>query len=197
MCVYISQILQCHSRQRAFTLVELLVCLAIIAIVSGYMSPSFSAMVERNRAATAINWIVTAIIFTRDSAITMEQTVTLCPSSTGHVCGGRWYDGVIAFTDANQDRHIDGSDRLLRRFMFPVKGATLSWHAFRNRQYIQMTAEGFTNYQNGNFLYCPPDNDPRFARQLVINMQGRSRLSHDRNGDGIVDDVRGHDLICR
>ena len=185
-----------REMQRAFTLVELLICLVIMALITGYMVPSMGPMVERSRAASAINWIVTAVIFTRDAAITREQTVTLCPSASGHSCGGKWYDGAIAFTDANMDTHINGDDHLLRRFVFPVKGATLSWHAFRNRQYLQMTAEGFTNYQNGNFIYCPPDNDPRFARQLVINMQGRSRLSIDKNDDGIVDDRRGHDLTC-
>ena len=184
------------TRLRGFTLVELLVCLAVMAIVSGYIVPSVGSVVSRSRAATAINWLVSSVIFTRYTAVTMNQTVTLCPSATGHSCGGHWHDGAIAFTDANKDRRIDGADRLLRRFIFPVKGATLAWHAFRNQQYLQMTGEGFTNYQNGNFVYCPPDKDPRFARQLVINMQGRARLSTDTDGDGIVDDRRGHDLTC-
>ena len=59
-----------------------------------------------------------------------------------------------------------------------------------------MTGEGFTNYQNGNFTYCPPDGDLRFARQLVINVQGRVRMGHDTDGDGIVEDRRGKDVRC-
>lgn len=185
------------ARQQAFTLIELIICLAIMGIVIGYVAPTMGVMVKRSRAISAVNWVVVAVNFTRDAAITRNQVVTLCPSSTGKSCGGSWDIGAIAFTDANMNRHIDGQDVLLRHFQFPIKGASLTWHAFRNRHYLQMTGEGFTNYENGHFLYCPPNRDPKFADQMIVNMQGRVRLATDRNGDGIVEDARGHDISCR
>ncbi len=75
-------------------------------------------------------------------------------------------------------------------------GSTLKWRAFRNRQYLQMTPSGFTNYQNGNFVYCSQDQDLRFARQIVLNMQGRVKKSYDRNNDGLVEDRYGRHLRC-
>lgn len=181
---------------KGFTLIELLVCLAIAALLTGYAVPSLVTIEKRSQATVAINWLVSSVIYTRSAAVSYDTNVTLCPSKDGHTCGGSWQQGTIVFIDANLNHRIDGKDRLLRRFQFPVPGARVSWHAFRNRQYLQMTAEGFTNYQDGNFVYCPPDRNPRFAQQLVINLQGRSRVSTDRNGDGIVDDRRGHDLTC-
>ena len=183
-------------RTRGATLVELLICLAIVAILTDTLTPSISDLAERSRATSAINWIVTSVLFARHAAVTYNTTVTLCPSRDGRSCGGPWHAGTIAFIDVNADRHIGPRDKLLQRFEFPVPGATLSWHAFRNRQYLQMLGTGFTNYQNGNFVYCPPGGDIHFARQLVINMQGRPRLSHDVDDDGIVEDRRGHDLKC-
>lgn len=186
----------CKTNQHAFSLIELLICLAISAILLGYMSPSLSELRQRSNATSAINWIVTSVLFARHAAIVYNTIVTLCPSRNGRSCGGDWQEGAIAFTDSNADRHINHADRLLSRFEFPVPGARLSWHAFRNRHYLQMTNSGFTNYQNGNFVYCPPDGDNHFARQLVINMQGRTRLLHDIDHDGIVEDRLGHDLSC-
>jgi len=181
---------------RGFSLVEAVVCMALVSILLGYAFPSLNDMLKRSEATSAINWLVTTVAFTRHAAITRGVTVTLCPSKDGTTCGGHWHEGVIIFTDANRDRTIDSKDKLLHRARFPVDGATLTWHSFRNRQYLQMRGDGFTNYQNGNFVYCPGDKDSRFARQLVINMQGRARTSSDIDGDGIVEDRRGRDLTC-
>jgi type IV fimbrial biogenesis protein FimT len=184
------------STQPGVTLVELIICLAILSILLGFAVPSLSSLQKRSQATVAINWVVSSVVFARHAAITRNTPVTLCPSRNGVACGGSWHEGMIAFTDPNQNRRVDANDVRLQRFLFPVEGATLKWRAFRNQQYLQMTAEGFTNFQNGNFVYCPGDKDVRFARQLVINVQARTRLSSDIDHDGIVEDRNGRDLTC-
>ena len=84
---------------------------------------------------------------------------------------------------------------MLQRNHFEYPG-TIRWRAFRNRQYLQMTSAGYTNYQNGNFTYCPPNGDVYQARQLIINMQGRVRKPADIDNDGIIEDARGRDIRC-
>ena len=59
-----------------------------------------------------------------------------------------------------------------------------------------MTGNGYTHFQNGNFVYCPADGDLRYARQLVINVQGRARTSQDVDHDGFVEDRLGRHLTC-
>lgn len=186
----------CTRRTRAFTLVELLICLAIAAILLGLVGPSLSQLLRRNEATSAINWLVGNVVFARHAAVTNGTMVTLCPSRDGKQCGGKWHEGTIAFTDIDADRKLDADDRLLRRFEFPLEDGTIKWRAFQNRQYLQMTSRGYTNYQNGNFVYCPGDGDIRYARQLVINIQGRARTSKDVNGDGYVEDRYGKHLRC-
>lgn len=184
------------SIDRGFTLVEALICLAIAAILLGTATPAVTNMIKHNEAARAINWAVISVNFARHSALTFGTMVTLCPSKDGAACKGKWHEGTIVFTDTNMDRKVNGTDVLLKRFEFPVEGASLEWRAFQNKQYLQMTRHGFTNYQNGNFTYCPRDGDARFARQLIINIQGRARTAKDMDGDGIVEDTRGKNLTC-
>ena len=184
------------KRTVGFTVIELFVVMSISVITLGVVMPSLAHIVERNHTAISINWLISSVTYTRHAAITKRITVTLCPSDNGSTCSGKWHDGTIAFTDYNRDAQINGKDRLLHRFESPTNGSTITWRAFRNRQYLQMTHLGFTNFQNGNFVYCSQDRDPRYSRQLIINVQGRPRAARDRDGDGIVEDRYGRPLRC-
>lgn len=179
-----------------YTLIEGLIFVSILAIITGLAVPSVSAMIERNKAAIGINWIIRAINATRITAIETGTLTTLCPTTDDRSCGGQWHGRVMIFTDGNDDLIINGEDKLISVLDFPYPGSTLKWRAFRNRQYLQMTGTGFTNFQNGNFVYCSSNQKPEFARQIVLNMQGRVKRSYDRNSDGIVEDRYGRPLRC-
>ncbi|MBS03482.1 MAG: hypothetical protein CMQ24_12340 [Gammaproteobacteria bacterium] len=60
-------------------------------------------------------------------------------------------------------------------------GGIVRWRSFRNRQYLQFTGDGFTNYQNGNFVYCDATRNRRYARQIVLNVQGRAHMMSRRD----------------
>ncbi len=183
-------------RQSGISLVELLAVIALSSIILGLSLSSFRDMTQRNQATVTINWLIGSIAYTRHSALIKNSLVTLCPSTNGTSCGGDWQDGTITFTDHNADRKINGSDQFLKRFISPTRGGSIHWRSFGNRRYLQITPAGMTNYQNGNFVYCSPDRDPRFSRQIVINLPGRPRLAHDTNGDGLVEDRHGKPLRC-
>ena len=98
---------------RGFTLIEAIIVIAIIAIVSGVAVPALGRMIERNQAALAMNCVISAVRFTRDSAVTHGVLTTLCPSSTRTKCGEKWHDGILVFTDANADREVNNEDNIL------------------------------------------------------------------------------------
>lgn len=181
---------------KGFTLIEALTVLAISAILLGTMVPSVTHMLSRSQATAAHNWLIGSIMFARQTAISYGSLVTLCPSYDGNQCGGKWHDGTIAFIDRNRNARVDPKDVIMKRFHFPIEGATITWRSFRNRRYLQLTSMGYTNFQNGNFVYCSADQDPRYRRQIVINMSGRARTTHDVDKDGIIEDSRGRYLRC-
>ena len=185
-----------QNKRHGFSLIELTSTLAVLMIVFGLASPSLYRLIERNKAASGINWIIRAINLTRISAVDYGSLTTLCPTRDDVKCGGNWHDRVMVFTDPNDDRQLDEGERLILTLNFPYDGSTLKWRAFKNKQYLQMTSQGFTNYQNGNFVYCSKDQNPLFARQIVLNSQGRVKKSYDRNNDGLIEDIYGKHLRC-
>lgn len=183
--------------QRGLSLIELIAVLAIIALMSGMVFPSMSKIYERSEATTSINWIITAVNYTRHAAIQFRTMATLCPVAKDQLnCGGAWHDDLIVFADKNQDGKLNGQDYLLQKISSAKVKGTFKWRSFRNRQYLQITPLGYTNYQNGNFIYCPASQDPHLARQIVINMQGRARVVHTRDEHDIRIDRYGKALRC-
>ena len=56
---------------------------------------------------------------------------------------------------------------------------------------LTFRAEGYTNWQNGSFHYCPASGDARYGKVLIVNIQGRTALSVDADGDGIDEQANG------
>lgn len=183
-------------RQQGFSLIEMVSVMAIMGILMTAMWPSAQAIIERQRAVTMINWIVTAIHLARATAINRGQHVTLCAESITNMCGGDWHSRLLVFTDRNLNAEMDRGDVLIAAINPIHTHGTLKWRAFRNRPFLQFTSHGYTNYQNGNFTYCPLDENLDYARQVVVNVQGRVRLVHTRNKAGVRIDRYGKPLRC-
>jgi|TARA_B100000497_G_scaffold58179_1_gene66168 type IV fimbrial biogenesis protein FimT len=180
-----------------YSLIEIIIVMAIASIMMNLAVPSVTKIYHRSQATAMINWLVGTIHFTRHAAVNYGTTATLCPSVNVSIgCGGEWHNGVIVFLDHNRDAKINGRDKILSSFTPSVKNGTLKWRSFKNKKYLQLTEFGYTNYQNGNFVYCTDSRDAKLARQLVINVQGRVRLVHKRNEEGVNVDRRNKPLKC-
>tara|TARA_R110000824_G_scaffold318073_2_gene505273 strand:- start:14608 stop:15195 length:588 start_codon:yes stop_codon:yes gene_type:complete len=179
-----------------FSLIELIVVMALLTILINLGMPALFHSVERNQARVAINTIYRAINLTRHTAINNGVMTTLCRSADSQSCGGKWQQGFIVFTDRNADRLINDDDRLIQVFPAPSESGTLLFRAFQNKQYLQMTPQGFTNYQNGNFTFCPQSNNARLAQQVIINRSGRTYFARDSDGDGFKEGANGKSISC-
>lgn len=184
------------KQQAGFNLIELLICLVVITILLNSAIPSFSRSLKKNQIEITINAVNRAISLARSTAVSSGKMVTLCKSSNGSSCGGSWKQGLIIFTDQNKDRVINNDDEIVRVFpAFKLQGS-FEFKAFQNKQYLQMTPLGTTNNQNGNFTFCPGNNDAALAQQLIISRNGRTRYAQDYNGDGIRENAKGEALNC-
>lgn len=97
-----STIARCRAAPKhmhGFTLLELMITVAVGAVLLTIGVPSFVDLVRNNRAATNVNELLTAFSIARSESIKRGLNVTVCRSTNGTACGGTWADGWIVFRD--------------------------------------------------------------------------------------------------
>ena len=95
-----------------YTLLELLITLAIMAIVMALGIPSFNNALQNNRLESQTYDISTAFSLARMEAIDKGVTVTLCSSSDQATCRtdadqNNWAGGWILFRDINANGQVN------------------------------------------------------------------------------------------
>lgn len=186
---------QLNNKQTAFTLIELIITLTIIAILANISLPSFNGLVDKTKISAEVNALNGMLRSTRSLAISQLKKVTICPSQNGTECSKEWSDGYMAFIDLNGDRQLNQNDQLVQEHKIESKRIRLRWRSFGARNSLQWHQTGITNHQNGSFEYCYIDK-PKLARGLFITKAGRIRLSKDTNGDDIHEDAKGDNIQC-
>lgn len=90
------------NTQRGLTLMELLVTMAIAAVLMAAAVPAFTATIQTNRAAAQTNNFVAALARARNEAMKAGVSVTMCRSADQTTCdggGAGWEVGWILFTE--------------------------------------------------------------------------------------------------
>jgi type IV fimbrial biogenesis protein FimT len=82
------------TARQGFTLVELAVTVAVIAIVATIAVPSFNNLIRGNRLTSSANEMVSMLQTARIAAVSKRTSVSVCPSADGATCSGalglRW-----------------------------------------------------------------------------------------------------------
>jgi type IV fimbrial biogenesis protein FimT len=175
-----------------FTLVELMMTMAIAAIVLSIAVPSFQTFINNNRKTTSVNDLMTALSLARSTAITRRQQVTVCKSDDGATCKigalSNWSQGWMMFANPNNINGTTGLTNpavLLRvHGKLPGKISFVGNNNVINR--VAFTPQGLALGSNGTITYCDTQG-ANTASALVISLGGQVRHATDTNDDNIVD----------
>lgn len=163
--------------KKAFTLIELLIVLAISAILLVAMVPTTRDLWWRSSSTSEINKLVGLLQYARTAAIELHVPVSLCPSNDGKHCGGQWQNGVLLFTDPAASGNADHK-QILRVVNGFSQQAKLLWRSFTGKEFINIQPSPVSANAAGSFLYCPVSNYNHYAKRLVVNRLGRVRVSN-------------------
>ena len=164
-----------------FTLIELMVVVAIAAILASQAVPSLTATVRSIQLSTATNTFFTSLILTRSEAIKRNSRAVLCKSVAGGACdsSGGWEQGWIVFHDLNNNVTVDAGEVILLRQEALQVPLRLTGNT-NVANYISYTSTGTTEmvsgaFQAGTLTACTESLTRVVARQIVISSMGRPR----------------------
>lgn len=117
--------LNCRRRPRAalragscagFTLIEMMVVVAVLLITSIAAALSFSGTISGYRIAGAANSLSRDLQFARSEALKRGQPVSVCASTNAASCSSStaWQSGWIVFYDPDGDGAVNAGDTILR-----------------------------------------------------------------------------------
>lgn len=167
--------------RRGFTLVELLVVLAVGSILLAIAIPGYAFLVNASRLATVTNDLVTVLHLARSEAIKRGTRVTVCKTgNAGAVtpacdAAAGWHEGWLVYVDGGTRGVIDAGDTLLRvqERAHPEASITANHHISHFISYLPNgRTQGLTGLGNGTFEICVSGS----RRDIVINNAGRPRL---------------------
>ena len=94
-----------QNRSRGFSLIELMMAVAVAAILLALASPNFQQAIGKTRLASAASELTGAVQLARAEAIRNNRRVTLCRSVDGSNCdsSSSSWPGWIVFVDLNGD----------------------------------------------------------------------------------------------
>lgn len=177
-----------RRRSAGFNMIELMVSVAIGAILLGIGTSSYKYVTNSNRVSTEVNALLGDLMLARSEAIKQGVNVITCPpnsTSTGCASVNTWHSGWMMWADVNGDgSYTAGTDVLIR-----VQKAFTSTDTFTsgNSVYsVVFNREGFAINQpstSNNYititLHTAPTNN-QWTRCLQVGTYGA--LTTERYG---------------
>lgn len=91
-------------KTRGFTVLELMITVAVAGVVLSFGVPNFISLIADNRAVTHTNDVVASLNIGRSEAVRRGATITICSSTDGAACSGNtdWSTGWVIRTGAGE-----------------------------------------------------------------------------------------------
>ena len=166
-----------NKNNHGFTLIELMVTMAVVSIVLLTGIPALNQMTERNRLVTQINSISGSLTLARSEAIRAGTVVTVCATSNATTCNvTTWHSGWMAFTDKDKDAVVDaGTDTIILIHDAFNGDSELRLTLNPSAGVFQFLPDGSSrNAPRSTFILCPKDKVVNNAKAININFIGRA-----------------------
>lgn len=105
------------AKRFGFTLIELMVAVAVMAILVAAAAPSFVSIFNGNRLTAISNELAASLQSARMEALRRGQRIVLCNSADGLACaaaGTAAWTGWLVFADANSNGTREAAETILR-----------------------------------------------------------------------------------
>ena len=165
------------TKNLGFTLIELMVTIAVAAILITVAVPSMRTFVQNGRINTEVNDLLADINFARSEAIKRRTNVSICKSINGTTCtvgGVDWENGRLIFVDPAANGAVDIGDTILR-FRGALGGSDTT--LFSTTDSIVFAPNGtYAGAGGTTFLIFCDGRGPSKGKSVTINTVGQTTV---------------------
>ena len=160
---------------RGFTLVELMMALAIVAVLATVALPAFGNLLGRTRQQVAVGDLLASLNQARGAAVSRGQHVIACPSIDHLTClhTTQWHTGWLLFADLDHDGQRSDDEPVIGGSQALQDGIGILGTVGRPR--IDYQADGSASGTNITLTVCDRAAGAAQARTLVVSPSGRIR----------------------
>lgn len=172
-----------RSNQFGFTLIELIITMAIAAILVSVAIPSFNALIQNNRITASANEFTGNMQLARSTAIKQQRNTTICVSTTFNVnpptCTGgtNWAAGAVVWVDQDRDSVLDLAEVV--RIIDPINptaAVSLTLTSATQSQF-QYSSTGLLTSPADTLTLCD-NRTAETGRTIAVSPAGRVNISN-------------------
>ncbi len=196
MMSFVPNSIKSPKKCRAFTLVELLVGVAILGIITVIALPSLNEFITSTKVDSEISELQRLILTARNTAINSESYVTICPLKDNK-CNNNWQNELSVFTNSantavNAAEYTANSESIIR-----VKAAINNNDKLKFSESILIFSPTgrLVNPKALTFSYCPAS-DINLSRGVEVSLTGRISTTTNTDADTIEEFRSGAEVSC-
>jgi type IV fimbrial biogenesis protein FimT len=156
--------------QTGFSLIEVMISLAVLAISLGLAIPQFHNLIQGARITNAQNGLFSLFQLARNEALMRGRHVVVCASSNGQLCAGSWQQGALVFIDQNRNRQHEREEKILSEL---ADNEMRRLNITGNRLVSVFLPGGRASGSNQSLTICAPGR--KSGASVVISNAGRVR----------------------
>ena len=161
-------------RLRGFSLIELMVAVAILAILASIAAPAMQNMIIQSRLTSQTNELLSAVQFARGEAIKRNQSIRLCSADSAGdtACGGNWAHWVV----------LNANNTVLRQGSLP---GTLRLSSTLSSDTLTFLPTGLNDVTVGtsdSLVLCSPTGTGDTRRIITVRLAGGTSIEKSSSG---------------
>jgi len=170
------------KKQYGLTIPELMIAIAIFAILVSVAVPQFNNLMRRQELNSKVSLLKSTLAYARNEAISRRKDVVICGTTDGETCADSadWSSGWLVFVDEDTDNVFDTDDLLVRSSAWKSNKSKLLISSTADPKVVHYNERGESDGGVQAMMVCRADTDDddgdEYMRTFSISNVGSVRV---------------------